>query len=472
MRTERRNSSRHPNLSLIRILLVLVVMIGWAPINAVRAQEVTAVEDAALAIPQLAITQNEAAVDFPDGITFSLDAASADPIANVELLYHAQGRETLSVELPPFAPGSTELDIEEPVDLRAGQLPPGIDVQYHWRITENDGDIVETPEQTLSWADDRYDWTSLEGPRVTVYTYAGDSAFQQAILDSAEQTITQLSEAYGATVDQRVRLWAYAAREDYASSLPPGFVQWSAGFNRPDLHVINLVLPPDNIDEVKNLVPHEVSHQVLYEATMNPFGKPPAWLDEGLAVYQQESSRERLHAQALQLAADGQIPSLQSLNGEFGFHGSDATIGYAFSLTVAMYILDIWGNEGMSHLIDAFAEGVTYEEGVQNGLGITFDELDRRWQEDLLADAQQAGAAATTWFGGDDGASPWATIGGGLALASGTVILGLVVLVALFAGLFSVTRSRRRHDDDESIEGVRWGEWPEGLELPRALRES
>jgi Peptidase MA superfamily len=471
MRTERRDSSPHPDLSLIRILLVLVVVISWTPIDTVRAQEVTAVEDAALAIPELAIAHNEATVDFPEGITFTLGAESADPIANVELLYHAPGRETLSVELPPFTAGSTELAIEQPVDLRAGQLPPGIDVLYHWRITENDGDIVETPEQTLSWADDRYDWTSLEGPRVTVYTYGADTAFQQLILDTAEETITQLSEAYGATVDQRVRLWAYSTREDYASSLPPGFVQWSAGFNRPDLHVINLVLPSGNADEVKNLVPHEVSHQVLYQATRNPFGKPPAWFDEGLAVYQQESSRDRLHAEALKQAADGQVPSLQALNGEFGYHGSDATVGYAFSLTVAMYILDTWGDEGMSHLIDAFAEGVTVEDGVQNGLGITFDELERRWQEDLLADAQQAGVTGTTRFG-DDGASPWTTIGEGLALASGTVILGLVVLFALIAGLFSVIRSRRRPDDDEPIGGVRWGEWPEGLELPRALRES
>jgi hypothetical protein len=118
-------------------------------------------------------------------------------------------------------------------------------------------------------------------------------------------------------------------------------------------------------------------------------------------------------------------------------------------------------------------EGITYDDAIEQGLGITFDELDRRWREDLVADAQQAGATGTTRFGDDGGASPWSIIDEGLALASGTVILGLVVLFALIAGLFSFVRSRRRSNDDEPIDGdVRWGEWPEGLELPRALRES
>ena len=174
------------------------------------------------------------------------------------------------------------------------------------------------------------------------------------------------------------------------------------------------------------------------------------------------------------LAANEEIPPLRTLNGTFPYDRDGATAAYALSLTAVMYILDTWGDEGMSKLLATFPEGITHEDAIEQGLGITFDDLDRQWREDLIADAQQAGAAGSTRFGDDDGASPWRTIGEGLALASGTVILGLVVLIALTAGLFSFVRSRRRSDEeDESAgEGLRWGEWPEGLELPRALRES
>ena len=57
----------------------------------------------------------------------------------------------------------------------------------------------------------------------------------------------------------------------------------------PALHVIMAVLPPGNYDEVGRVVPHEISHQVLHQATDNPFSRPPQWLNEGLAVYWQES---------------------------------------------------------------------------------------------------------------------------------------------------------------------------------------
>ena len=145
--------------SLMRILLLLVILAGAAPLAPALAQEV--VENAApAALPGLAVARNEATAKFPDGITFTLDAKSNDPVANVELLYREPGLETFSVELPSFTAGSTDLKIEHPVDLRSGELPPGIDVQYHWRITEDDGDVIETPEQTLLWADDRYDWNA------------------------------------------------------------------------------------------------------------------------------------------------------------------------------------------------------------------------------------------------------------------------------------------------------------------------
>jgi Peptidase MA superfamily len=456
---------------LMRILLLLVILAGAIPLAPALAQDV--VEDAApAAIPGLAVARNEATAEFPEGITFTLDAQSSDPIVNVELLYREPGVETLSVELPSITPGATDLEIEHPVDLRSGQLPPGVDIQYRWRITEEDGDVVETPEQTLLWADDRYDWAPLIGPNVTVYTYDADPNFQQAILDAAERTIANLAEAYGARLEQPVRVWAYADKEHLYGALAPNSEQWIAGAAYPPLHMIMAVLPPGNYDEVTRVVPHEISHQVLYQATDNAFNSPPQWLDEGLAVYWQESGRDRFYSYALELAASGKVPPLRTLNGTFPYDRDGATASYAFSLSAVMYILDTWGDEGMSKLLATLKEGVTYEDAVQQGLGISFEELDRRWREELLADAQQIGATGTTRFGDDSGASPWAMIGEGLALASGTIILGLVVLIALIAGLFSLIRSRRRPDDDESIEGVRWGEWPEGLELPRALRES
>ena len=460
-----------------RLISALALLLAAAPLAPARAQSV--VEDAApAAIPGVAVAENAATADFPEGITFSIEAETDDPIANVELMYRPTGFETYSVELPVFDEGATSLSIDQAIDSGPGgasELPVGIDVEYHWRITEADDDVVETPEQTVSWTDDRFAWTRLDGPHVAVYSYDADPAFQQEILDSAERTIESLLESYDAELDQQIRIWVYANKEDFYGTQAPFAEPWAAGGSYSAFHMIMATLPPGDHREVARIVPHEISHQVLDQATANPFAIPPGWLDEGLAEYSQESGREPFYQHALELAAEGRVPSLRTMNGpspSWPYDRGDATALYAFSLSAVMYIIDTWGDEGMSKLIDAVAEGVTPETAVQQGLGISFDELDRQWQEDLIADAKQVGATGTTRFGDDDGASPWGSIGEGIALASGTVILGLVVLLALIAGLFSLVRSRRRPDADEPIEDVRWGEWPEGLELPRALRES
>jgi hypothetical protein len=469
--------------SLIRTLLLLVLLSIAAPIAPTLAQDqrdLAGVEDAAPAvIPGLAVAENKATAEFPEGITFSLNAETEDPIANVELMYRPSGVETYSVELPPFEPGTTELDIDQSIDSGPGgtsQLPVGIDVQYHWRITEEDGDVVETPDQIRFWVDDRFEWVPLVGPNVTVYTYDADPVFQQNILDVAERTVASLSKAYEIELEHRLRIWVYSNKDDFNGIQAPFEALWAAGGNYGSLHLTHAILPPDRPSEVTRIVPHELTHQVLHQATENPYNEPPGWIEEGLATYWQESGRDRFYSYALEQAATGDVPSLRTINVPspyFPYDGEAALSAYAFSLSAVMYVIDTWGDAGMSKILATFREGVTYDDAIEQGLGITFDELDRRWREDLIADAQQAGAAGTTRFGDDGGRSPWATIGDGLALASGTVVLGLVVLVALVAGLFSFVRSRRRfHDDEPTDEGVRWGEWPEGLELPRVLRES
>jgi hypothetical protein len=447
--------------------MLLSVLVGAAPASPARAQDATQSQnEAPAAVPALAVARNDAVADFPEGITFTFDAETVSPITNVELIFRPTGVKTYSVELPAFERGATSLTIEHPVDLRAGELPPGVDVDYQWRITEENGDVVETPEQSILWDDDRYSWTPLSGPNVTVYTYEGNADFQQAILDTAERTIASLNDAYGSMPDQPIRIWVYTGREDFYGALAPNSEPGIAGAARPDLHLIQAVIPPGNEREMVRVIPHEILHQVLHQVTDGPFTNVPLWLNEGLATYWQETGRDPFYTLALQRAAAGTIPPLRSLNGDFAYDPDEARVGYGLSLSAVIYILDTWGDEGMARLIDAFPEGITVDEAVQKGLGISFDELDRRWREDLIADSQRLTAAGTTRFddGGATPPSPLSSLWDQFAVASGTIILGLAVLVAIVIG---IVRGRRRPAaDDELDDGIRWSEWPEGMEPP------
>lgn len=454
--------------AILTVLLVTILLLGAVPAMPAASQEMLLATPEP--IPGLTVTRNEAVSSFPDGITFILEAAADTPIVDLELHYHVPGTETLSVELPPFPAGETALTIEHPVSLNSGELPPGLDVRYRWRIIDANGDVSETPEHTVSWIDSRYEWTPLEGPRVTIYAYAMSPEFQQATLDSAERTIDRLVEAYGFEPDQHIRLWAYANKDDLYGALAPNSEPWIAGSAYPPYHLIMAILPEGDHDELARVVPHEITHQVEHQVTFNPFNSPPLWLNEGLAVYWQETGRDRFYTYALQLASEGAVPPLRTLNGGFDYNPDGALASYALSLSVAIYILDTWGDEGMASLLATFREGVTYDQAVEQGLGVTFDELDQGWQAYLKEKADTLLVSGSTRFGDDPvnpgpaGSSPWQE----LLVASGSLILGLFVLIALVAGAWGYLRSRRRRDDDEDDipSGLNWRDWPEGLEPP------
>jgi hypothetical protein len=458
------------------IALVAVLLTTSAPVL-VRAQEAALIATPQ-AVPGLDVTLNEAAPEFPVGITFSLQATTESPVKSVELLYHPPGIETLSVELPSIEPGTTELDITNPVDLQSGQLPVGIDVIYRWRITDEDGNVSETPDQTTQYFDTRYDWTELEGPRVTVYTYEASPEFRQAILDSAEHTIDRLENAYGILPTQRVRIWVYPNKEDFYGSLAPNSEPWIAGQAQPALYLISAILPPDDTRELDRVIPHEMTHQVTYQVTQNPFNYPPLWLNEGLAVYWQETGRDRFYSFALDLAKEGNIPPLRTLNGEFAYDSEGALNAYALSLSVVIYILDTFGDEGMTNLLAAFKQGISYDDAVEQGLGVTFEELDAGWRAYILEKANEleASGSAATLFGDDGPAAPTSSQDplSLIAEASGTLIIGAAVLIALGASAITLLRSRGRREDDDEDDGYdpgtedpgarpHWREWPDDI---------
>jgi hypothetical protein len=158
------------------------------------------------------------------------------------------------------------------------------------------------------------------------------------------------------------------------------------------------------------------------------------------------------------------------MNGDFPYERDGALAAYAYSLSAVMYVVDTWGDEGMAKLLATFREGISYDDAIQQGLGISFNELDRQWRDDLIADAKQLNGGATTRFGDDnDGAAggSWSNFAREIAPVADSLILGGVLLIAIVAGLISLLRARRRRStEDEAFGGIDWREWPDGLEPP------
>jgi hypothetical protein len=420
-------------MNMLRLLIVVLTLLAVAPAVTVDAASIQ-VEGAT------------AEASFPDGITFNLSATSKVPIVKAELLYTQAEIETLHLDQAAIDP-STSIQVSMPVDFRANYVPPGIDIFYRWRLTDESGGVLETEPQSVTWTDSRFDWQEISTDQVTVFFYNGDEEFSRTILESAQSTIDRLQTDFTVERSRNIRIWVYDSKSDFQGSQAPNSQEWIAGTAYPELQVILAVLPSGNSSEVGRIVPHEISHQVLYQATRNPFNVPPTWFDEGMAVSAQASGNEDFPALVERAAEDGRLFSVRSLTSEFPYDPADATLAYAESYSIVQFIINRWGNEGIAAVLDAYKLGVSHDEAFMTALGVDMTELDRLWKESLNynGDSGIAGGIGSPGGGQSDTSS--------LIVDATSVIL---VVVALISGVAMVRRFRRERDPDDEPDLVQF----------------
>jgi hypothetical protein len=418
-------------------LLALLLCIASHASVSVAAQE------AATPAPELAVTfgQQTASSDFPKGITFSVDYSTTEPIARAELLYSYAGDETLN--LVTAQPGdSSAQSVSYFLDLQIYYLPPGLDLTYYWRLTGENGATAETQPATVTWLDSRFNWTTIETADVRVSTYDGNADFAQQILDSAQAAVDRVQTDLNVKLDQQVRIWSYGSKDDFSGTQAPNTEQWLAGVAFPDLKLILAVLPTGDTTEVGRVIPHEIAHQVIHQATENPFSDLPTWLDEGVAVSYQDNGNDGFPSMVKSAAEQGSLFSIRSLNSGFPYDAGSATLSYAESFSIVTFIKSKWGADGLSRLINAYKDGISDDDAARQALGVDLTELDALWKESLGYKGDRG--AGTVDPGGSNGGSPWADL-----FASGALIWVLIAALMLFVAIRSVRRLRQGYPDDD-----------------------
>jgi hypothetical protein len=372
---------------------------GWA---------LLALLTAALAVPSVApptthaagaadarVLESRAEAHFRDTIVFHLVAESDNPLTGVPLFWHAADNPVLSAEFPEFTPG-TRVTIDHALDMRLNYLPPGLDVAWFWRLTDANGHITDSAAGGLLYMDDSHDWHSQTSGLTTLFWYRGDAAFAQSILDAANRTIDKLGARFNVAADEPIRLVIYGSEDDFAESLPPNSAEWIGGQARPQLRLIVAGIDPTrgSTAEIGRMVPHEVSHLVLYQATRNPYNSPPSWLDEGLAVYNQETPDSRFAGLLRDAVRDGQLIPAPALNSSFPLDPQQALLSYAESASIVAFISAHFGDAKLGALLTSFKHEMAYDEATRSALGVSLFELDAQWKASLGYAGDQPAAPA------------------------------------------------------------------------------
>jgi hypothetical protein len=304
----------------------------------------------------------------------------------IELLYRIVGRPATSRNDADFTPGPAVLaqftiDQTKPENY----FPPGTELEYWWRVTDAAGNEFKTDRQKLLYLDNRYDWQTLENDRLALYWYEGSDSFGQALFDRANLALDTLETDVGIGLEDPIKMFIYGSHQDLLGAISTSSQEWTGGQAFTNYGVVVIGVAPSQLNWGLDATTHEMTHLVIHQATDNPYGNLPRWLDEGIAVYNENRDEldDDFRAVFERAVANDELMTLRSLSSPFPSDPMQANLAYGQSGATVKFIIDTYGTEAMAHLLDIFSEGAIYDEALQEALGVDTDGLDNAFRASL-----------------------------------------------------------------------------------------
>lgn len=240
------------------------------------------------------------------------------------------------------------------------------------------------------------------------------------------------------TVEKAVKIFIYGSHSDLLGALDQGAREWTGGRAFADQGIVVIGVSPSNLEWGKRATVHELTHVVMHQVTDTPLGGLPTWLDEGLAMYA-EGDLEPVYVAELNEAIESNtLISVRSISSSFSADSDLASLSYAESQSLVEFILDQYGEEKMSQLIDIFTEGAYYDDALQEALGVDTDGLEDAWRAWLGAPPRPTAAGVTPQIS----QPPAPTPGAQKSPVEGLCCLGGSVPGAILLALFYLFRPK------------------------------
>ncbi|MHB8647442.1 MAG: peptidase MA family metallohydrolase [Thermomicrobiales bacterium] len=345
------------------------------------------------AAPAVTVTASTATPHFPQSIAFHLEAITASgEIAGVNLLYHAVNTPVTTRVRVPMERGQ-HITLDYALDTQTNFIAPGLDVEYRWAFTLSDGTQYRANPAIVFYMDDQQQWKKKTSGSITLWWYNGDDAFAQDAIDTATRAANTLKTTFNVSGNRPIRILIYANARDLRVALPPNSAEWIGGGASTDLGIIHAAIAPGQsaASEIRRILPHEMSHMIVYQASLNPYNHPPLWLDEGLAVHNQETPDVRFRPLVRDAVDTGKLIPLRALNSPFPLNADQALLSYAESESVVNFIITAYGSKYIGSLISAFKDELSYDQVVQKVLKESIEDLDKEWKASLNYSGDQGG---------------------------------------------------------------------------------
>ena len=321
----------------------------------------------------------EATVMFGEQIIFTATIKPSISIQSVaiSIFDESQGiRRTVPVNVSPDGHTEFRLDTNE-MTLRPFSL-----IKWNYQFTLADGSSTNSEVYSVRYADDRFDWQTLESGTLRVNWYSGDAAFGQTAMDTVKSGLASVSRLVAVDLAQPIEFYIYANTDDLRATLGDNASQWIAGHADPALGVVMVIIEPGSEQNIRmeQRIPHELMHVMLYRAVGAGYRNIPAWLSEGTATLVEiypNPDYDRVLADAAQ--SDNLIP-LSSLCASFPADTGQAFLAYAESRSFTDYLHQTYGSTGLLKLASSYADGVECGRGPELAFEISLSSLENRWR--------------------------------------------------------------------------------------------
>ncbi|MDX1378239.1 MAG: peptidase MA family metallohydrolase [Anaerolineales bacterium] len=335
---------------------------------------------APMPLPEAHLIANEANVDYPAAVNFQLELDPSIRIVDAVLTYDVEQTSCLDVSATvPVAVDGPLIEWEWAM-VRSGNPPPGVDLWWEWQLTDEEGQIYQTPRHSLTFLDERFSWKSVSQDNITLYWYAGEDV-GPLLLESAVAGLALLENDLGIELDEEVTFYIYGSSSDMREAVL--YIQdWAGGVAFSEYNTILMGVPP-NLAEGwgRKTIRHELAHLVVGKFGQSCVGgQRPTWLEEGLAMYAEGEPSDEVTSDLEQGTADNSFAPFRSLNGPFPAHGEDAGNAYSQSFSMIQFLREEYGQQPLQDLILLLAQGEEYDEALQEIYGTNIDGLEQQWR--------------------------------------------------------------------------------------------
>ena len=321
---------------------------------------------------------------FGDQITFRVEVPPGLSFSEVKVIFQSQG-DTIPQEATALPSGEDVFSAsfkmtEKP--LRAFAL-----VTYWFMAITQDNQQLSSPKTTFRYEDNGSDRQTLEEGPFRIRWYEGDETFAQSVLAVAQKSLDQVQKRLGATPPEQINIYIYANALDLQAALRLGHVNWIAGHADSDLGVMLVSLPsgPEQRTLIQQLIPHELSHIMLYQLVgQDSYKNIPAWLNEGLASIAELSPNPDYDRILKKAKEKNSFIPLASLCQSFPLDASGAFLAYAESEWFTRYLVEQYGESGVQELLAAYANGMGCERAPESALGKPLAQIEREWLQAKL----------------------------------------------------------------------------------------